>query len=139
MTEEEIFGNRPWLEPEDLPEEGLNVTIAGVEKRPSGRNRDPKTEVRFNELEKTLTLFWQHFKKIKELTGEANTDNWIGLRIKLVRVTQIVNGIEGKPYISIEPADDLSKKPAAKKPTLTRRTPTPAGITVDDNGKKIPF
>jgi hypothetical protein len=121
MTETEIFGERPWLEPDDLPEEGLNVTITAVEKRPFGRNQEPRTEVQFKELGKTLTLWRQLFKRIKELSGEPDTDNWPGVRLKLVRVTPIINGVEGKPYIAIEPADD----PPKKKPTLTRRTPNP--------------
>jgi hypothetical protein len=138
MTEEEIFGKRPWLEPDDLPEEGQNVTIVDVEKRPCGKNRDPKTEVRFNELERTLTLYWQHYKKIKELSGEANTDDWVGLRIKLVRVTPTVNGVEEKPYVAIEPADDPPKKPTLKRKS-TPASFQPAGIKVDDDGEEIPF
>jgi hypothetical protein len=140
MTEDELFEPRPWLEPDDIPAEGINVTIERVERHPFGRKQEIRNEVRFEELLKTLTLWRPVFTKIKELSGMPNTDTWPGFRLKLVRVTPVINGSEGKPYIALEPAD-----PPKKKPTLKRRTPpaapapTVAGITEDEDGERIPF
>jgi hypothetical protein len=119
MTEDELFEPRPWLEASDIPTEGINVTIECVERHPFGKKQEIRNEVRFAELLKTLTLWRPFFKRIEELSGQPNTDSWPGFRLKLVRVTPVINGSEGKPYIAIEPADPLPKK----KPTLKRRTP----------------
>jgi hypothetical protein len=140
MTEDEAFGERPWLEAGDLNKDGNNVTIISVEKRVSRKTGDPVLDVGFKELSKTLTLFGRWgFRKINEILGKNNSDYWPNCRVKLVPVTVTINDGEPRESISIEPADPLEKP----KPTLKRQTrnskPATVGRQVDDDGEKIPF
>ena len=119
MTESEAFGESWRFKASDLEKNGRNITIEAVSMKAVGKNYDPKPALHFQSEKKVLLLNRTQFRRIMELTGESNTDNWSGYRIKLCPGTIHIkedNGTKTVDTIIIEPADPLPELVRESKP-----------------------
>lgn len=72
-----------YLKASDLNGSQPVVTIARVEIEPVGRSKDMKPIAYFAGKDKGLVLNKTNSKKIAEIAGTAETDDWAGTRIRL--------------------------------------------------------
>jgi hypothetical protein len=105
-----------YLKADDVPEEGLVVTIKGCELAELGQGKDKETKpvLAFKELEKGLVCNKTNCATIHKLTGSDNTDDWVGHKIRLITLEvdfqgNLVNSIR----VSSKPVKATVKKPAA--------------------------
>ncbi len=108
------------------------VTIDHVAFEAVGRQREMKAVLYFQGKEKGVVLNKTNATKITQLTGSPETDDWIGMRIRLY-VTETEFGGETVECIRIKAAPTTGRTNAAPKPP-----PPPADsdpLTDDD----IPF
>lgn len=72
-----------FLKASDLGQSSPVVTIDRIEIEPIGREREMKPVVYFKGKEKGLVLNKTNGKKIAELTGSKDTDDWNGCQIRI--------------------------------------------------------
>jgi hypothetical protein len=72
-----------YLKASDIGDSQPVVTIDRVEIEPVGKQKEMKPIVYFRGKEKGLVLNKTNAKKISEITGEKDTDNWAGCQIRL--------------------------------------------------------
>jgi hypothetical protein len=118
MKRDEVFPSR-WLKAADLDRGDFdgNVTIKEVRWEEIGEEREEKAVVAFEEVDKELVLNVTNWDRIVELTGQEDSDNWIGGRIKLIRV-KVPYGGKTVDAIRIDPSDPDKPKPVLKKSAL---------------------
>jgi hypothetical protein len=119
MTKNEIYPSR-WIKAADLDREGENVTIRNVTVEEVGENREKKPVIEFDELDRNLIVNVTNWNTIAEITGQADSDNWPGRKIKLVRV-RVPFGGKTVEAIRVESADQVKPKPARR--TLPKLKP----------------
>jgi hypothetical protein len=108
MTRNQLFPSR-WLKANDIAPDGEEVTIRSVTIEQVGQNRETKPVVAFEELDRALVCNRTNFSSIADLTGEPDTDNWPGHRVKLVRV-HVPFGSKNVEAIRIEAAEKPAKR-----------------------------
>ena len=112
MTRNQIFPSR-WLKAADLPADGEQVTIGKVSVEPVGEEREEKPVMTFDELEKELVVNVTNWNSVAEITGEEDSDQWAGSRIKLIK-RKVPFGTKQVDAIRIETIE----KPPSRKPKL---------------------
>jgi hypothetical protein len=137
MKVSEIYSTR-WIKVEQLPPEGKELTIARVGMEEIGREKEEKPVCAFAEIESRLVLNPTNLRKIAELTGKDDTDDWPGVKIRLVRV-EVPFGPDMVAAIRVEAC---GKAPLQTPQKLVRRTlPKPAPLIRRDDDEKeaLPF
>lgn len=111
----EVFKS-DYLKAEDIPEEGMVLTISGVEIKELGQGKDKETKpvLSFKEIEKSLVCNKTNCNTVHKLTGSDDTDDWVGHKVRLL-------SMEVQFKDELVPAIRISGKPvkaaAPKKPT----------------------
>lgn len=72
-----------YLKASDLGDAQPTVTIERIEVEPIGRNKEIKPVLYFAGKEKGLVLNKTNAKKIAELTGSKDTDDWSGCQVRI--------------------------------------------------------
>jgi hypothetical protein len=131
MRKQDIWPSK-YLKADDLPE-ARTVTIksARMETLKNKNGEDEKLAIFFKELSKPLIMNRVNFDVIAGITGEDNTDNWIGHKITLYPTTTQMNGEEVACIRVKTPATAATAKPAVAKakPTAKKK---PIGEDLDD-------
>jgi hypothetical protein len=113
-----------YLKASDLGSAAPVVTIERIEIEPIGRDREMKPVLYFAGKEKGLVLNKTNAKKIAELTGSKDTDEWAGCQIRIYATETEFSG---------ETVECIRVKAAA---AAAKPKPAPAVETTDD---EIPF
>jgi hypothetical protein len=125
MTRNQIFLSR-WLKASDLSEEGENVTIRKVTVEEVGEKREKKPVITFDELDRALICNITNWNAIADITGEADSGNWPGCKIKLARM-RVPFGGKSVDAIRVEHVDQV--KPATRLPLKPK--PVEGGFNFD--------
>ena len=72
-----------YLKASDLGDKQPIVTIDRIEVEPIGRDKEIKPVLYFQGKEKGLVLNKTNAKKIAEITGSKDTDDWAGCQVKI--------------------------------------------------------
>ena len=120
MKANDIFGGKS-LKAEDIQGHEPVLTIESVDTKKF--DDGPKAVIKFVGKDKALICNRTNWNSIVEITGEEDSDNWAGCKIKLV-VARV--DFQGKRVNAIRIDPPGTSKPTAKKPTK----PAP----VDDAG-----
>lgn len=115
-----------YLKASDLGTAQPVVTIDRVEHEPVGREREMKAVLYFQNKEKGMVLNKTNAKKISELIGSPETDEWTGFRIRIFATTTEFGG---------ETVECLRVKAAGAASKPTPPPPPVEEITEDE----IPF
>jgi hypothetical protein len=115
-----------YLKASDLGEAQPVVTVDRIEVEPVGREKQMKPVVYFAGKEKGMVLNKTNSKKIAEIAGSQDTDDWHGVEIKLF-ATEV--DFQGETVEAVR-----VKNPTAKG---APRRPEPATVAIDDSD--IPF
>lgn len=125
-----------YLKADEIPEEGMVLTITEVEIKEVGQGKDADTKpvISFKEVEKALVANKTNCNTIAKLTGSDDTDDWVGHKIRLIAMEvqfkdELVNAIR------------VSSKPIKTAPKgLAKPIPPAPEFTVEDpNDQEIPF
>jgi hypothetical protein len=92
-----------YLKAHELQGTSPTVTIAGVMLETMGRNREKKPVCYFVGKTKGLLLNKTNAQAIAKIAGSENTDQWVGVRVKLVPTTDTF-GKDSYPVIRVQPA-----------------------------------
>lgn len=84
----ELFKNK-YLRADDIPTQGVTVTIAACVEAQISRER--KAVVSFDEIDQALVLNRTNWTALEDLYGEES-DDWIGCHIVLYRTATELNG-----------------------------------------------
>jgi hypothetical protein len=103
-----------YLKASDLGDKSPVVTIDRIEVEPIGRDREMKPVIYFQGKEKGLVLNKTNAKKIAELTGSKDTDDWTGCQVRIY-ATETEFGGETVECIRVKAPGVAAK--AAPKPT----------------------
>jgi hypothetical protein len=98
----DLFPSR-YLKAADLKGSSPTVTVAGVMLEVMGRAREKKPVVYFVGKSKGLLLNKTNALELARLAGSDNTDQWVGVRVRLVATTDTF-GKETYPVVRIQPA-----------------------------------
>lgn len=104
-----------YLKADEIPEEGMVLTISEVEIKELGQGKDKETKpvVSFRELEKGLVCNKTNCNTIHKLTGSDDTDDWVGHKIKLITLEVDFQGtMTNAIRVSTKPVKTAPKKPA---------------------------
>ncbi len=119
-----------YLKASDLNGSEVVVTIDHVTSEPVGQKRELKPILYFKGKDKGLVLNKTNAKKVQELSGSAQTEDWDGFKIKLFP-TETEFGGETVDCIRIKA---VANRPAAKP------IPKPLAPDVDElDEDSIPF
>jgi hypothetical protein len=116
-----------YLKASDLGDKSPVVTIDRIEVEPIGRDKEMKPVLYFQGKEKGVVLNKTNAKKIAELTGSKDTDDWAGCQIRLY-ASQTEFAGEMVECIRVKGAAAAVAKPKAK--------PEPVAEVEED---EIPF
>lgn len=119
-----------YLKASDLGGREVVVTIDHVSFESVGRDREMKAVVHFQGKDKGMVLNKTNARKIAQLAGTDETDDWGGVKIKIYP-TETEFGGETVDCIRIKPAGAAT---APVKPLITRRAAPDA-----DDEDIIPF
>jgi len=102
----------PWMRASDLPPEGKNFTVTGVDDEIVGKDETLKPALTFEETDKKLLLNATQFDAMMQLTGDEDADHWTGVRVRLIPVTVTIENRkagtrEDVQTIRIRPASPL--------------------------------
>lgn len=95
----DLFPSR-YLKVADLQGSSPTVTIAGVMLEVMGRAREKKPVVYFVGKTKGLLLNKTNAQAIARLAGSDDTDQWVGVRVRLVATTDTF-GKESYPVVRV--------------------------------------
>ncbi len=126
-----------YLKASDLGDAQPVVTIDRVEVEGIGKNKEQKPVIYFQGKEKGVVLNKTNAKKIAELLGSTDTDDWIGQRIRLFATSTEFAG-ETVECIRVKAAGN--GKPAAA--AQAKPKPAPAlepDAYVDPDDDVVPF
>ena len=126
-----------YLKASDLGTNVVIVTIAHVTIEPVGQNKDQKPVVYFEGKQKGMVLNRINSKKITEIAGTPETDEWTGVRVALFATT---TEFAGDTVECLRVKVPLPQRVVAPKPPAPKLVTAPAefdgsDITDDD----IPF
>lgn len=81
----EVFKSE-YLKADDIPEEGMVLTISDVEIKELGQGKDKEVKpvISFKEIEKGMVCNKTNCNTIHKLTGSDDTDDWVGHNIRLI-------------------------------------------------------
>lgn len=99
-----------YLKASDLGDKQPIVTIDRIEVEPIGRDKEMKPVIYFQGKDKGLVLNKTNAKKIAELTGSKDTDDWAGCQIR-VYATETEFGGETVECIRVKAAGAQKAKP----------------------------
>jgi len=99
-----------YLKASDLGDKAPVVTIERLEVEAIGRNKEMKPVLYFEGKEKGLVLNKTNAKKIADLTGSKDTDDWAGCRIRIY-ATETEFGGETVECIRVKAAGAEKPKP----------------------------
>lgn len=117
-----------YLKASDLGDNQPVVTIDRVEVEPVGRDKEMKPVVYFRGKEKGVVLNKTNSRKIAELTGSKDTDDWTGCQIRLYATETEFGG---------EMVECIRVKAAAAQP---KPKPAPAPVAAAEiTDDEIPF
>lgn len=119
-----------YLKASDLGDKSPIVTIDRVEVEPIGRDKEIKPVLYFQGKDKGVVLNKTNAKKIAELTGSKDTEDWTGCQIRIFASTTEFSG-ETVECIRVKAAG----VPAKPKPKAEPE-PVPVADLEDD---EIPF
>ena len=122
-----------YLKASDLGEAQPVVTIERLEIEPVGRGKEMKPVIYFAGKQKGMVLNKTNSKKIAEIAGSTDTDDWHGIQIKLYS-TEV--DFQGETVEAIR-----VKSPQA---TKAKSKPKPAPVEVEDStpdydDSEVPF
>lgn len=106
-----------YLKADDIPDEGLIVTITGCEMVELGMGADKETKpcLSFKEEKKGLVCNKTNCQTIATLTGSDDTDDWEGHKIKLITMEVAFQGKMGMAIrVSPKPVKAATKKVVAQ-------------------------
>jgi hypothetical protein len=125
-----------YLKADEIPDEGMILTITGVELAELGQGKDKETKpvISFREVEKGLVCNKTNCNTIHKLTGSDDTDDWVDHKIKLITLEVDFQG-------TMTNAIRVSSKPVKTAvPKKTTAPVAPADPDVDaSNDDEIPF
>jgi hypothetical protein len=111
-----------YLKASDLGTGSPVVTIARVEHEPVGREREMKAVLYFEGKEKGVVLNKTNARKITELVGSPETDEWAGFKIRIFATTTEFGG-ETVECIRVKAAGPANgHKPAPKAEPVAPKT-----------------
>jgi hypothetical protein len=116
-----------YLKASDLGDNQPVVTIDRIEIEAVGRDKEMKPVVYFRGKEKGLVLNKTNGRKIAELVGSKDTDDWSGCQIRIYATETEFGG---------ETVECIRVKAAGAKVTQPKPVPVPAENELDD---PIPF
>lgn len=135
MSLGDIYGsNSQWLKADDLQGAKPVVTIQSAEIRENTYNGETKKQIvlSFVGKDKQLGLNFTNARKIAELTGTEDFNQWVGVSIKLyTEMTKLQNG-QSVPAIRIFPELPTPSAQAPQEPVQQYSGPA-------DDGRPIPF
>lgn len=120
----EVFKS-DYLKADDIPEEGIVLTITGCEivELGQGKDKESKPVLTFKELEKGLVCNKTNCNTIHKLTGSDDTDDWVGNKIRLITLEVDFQGtmtnairVSSKP---VKPAAKPVAKPAQEEDAVS--------------------
>lgn len=81
----EVFKSE-YLKADDIPDEGMVLTISEVEIKELGQGKDKEVKpvISFKEIEKGMVCNKTNCNTIHKLTGSDDTDDWVGHKIRLI-------------------------------------------------------
>ena len=118
-----------YLKASDLADAEPVVTIARVELETIGRDKDHKLVAYFDGKAKGLILNKTNAKRIAELLGSPESDDWIGQRIRLYATTA---EFAGESFECVRVKAVTAARPVAPPPA-----PKPLGVI--ESADDIPF
>jgi hypothetical protein len=119
-----------YIKASDLGDKQPVVTIDRIEVEPIGRDKEMKPVIYFQGKDKGLVLNKTNAKKIAELTGSKDTDDWAGCQIRLYATETEFSG-ETVECVRVKSAASATAKPVAK--------PKMAPIDPELQEDEIPF
>ena len=128
MKSSDIFPSK-YLRAADLNGQEPILTIDRVEMELLGDERKPV--VYFRGKERGLVMNKTNFTAIEEISGEEDTDNWAGTKVKLITAKVEFQG-KRVPAIRVEPAPRNTG-------TAQRQPPPPPEPVQEINDDDIPF
>jgi hypothetical protein len=118
-----------YIKASDLAGRAVAVVIDRVEVEEVGRDKDRKPILYFRGKEKGLVLNKTNARKIAEMAGSQDTEDWAGVQIAIFPTTTEFGG-ETVECIRIKAVPQRQQQPAAPAPA-----PPPVELSEDD----IPF
>ena len=103
-----------YLKASDLGESQPVVTIDRVDVEPVGRDKEMKPVVYFTGKQKGIVLNKPNSKKIAEIAGSHETDDWVGVQIKLYATEVEFSGEQVEAIRIKSPKQTAKPKPAPK-------------------------
>lgn len=129
-----------YLKASDLGTSEPVVTIERVEHEAVGRDKEMKAVLYFEGKDKGIVLNKTNAKKITELIGSPETEDWVGFKIRLFATTtefggETVECIRIKAQGAVKANGKTRPAPARKSAPPIDDQPVPVDLTDDD----IPF
>lgn len=121
-----------YLKASDLGDIQPEVVIDRIEIEPVGRDKEMKPVVFFRNKQKGLILNKTNSKKIAEIAGSPETEDWPGVKVKLY-ATETEFGGETVECIRIKSAKPQATRPKPVTPAVERE-PGSDDVTADDVG-----
>lgn len=122
-----------YLKASDLGTSQPVVTIERVEQEPVGREKEMKAILYFEGKDKGVVLNKTNARKIIELVGSSETDDWAGFKIRLFATTTEFGG-ETVECIRVKAAPPAGPRKPTAKPTPEPEPP----VDIEDDDL-IPF
>jgi len=122
-----------YLKASDLGEGQPVVTIDRVEVEPVGRTKEMKPVVYFAGKQKGIVLNKTNSKKIAEIAGSNDTDDWHGVQVKLY-ATEV--DFQGETVEAIRVKAPKQAQPATARRPVPQPVPDLNDTITDDD---IPF
>jgi hypothetical protein len=117
-----------YLKASDLGESQPVVTIDRIEIEAIGRNKEMKPVVYFRGKDKGVVLNKTNARKIAELVGSKDTEDWAGCQIRIFATQTEFSG---------EMVECIRVKAAGAK--VVQPKPQPVAVTADLTDDEIPF
>jgi hypothetical protein len=118
-----------YLKASDLADKSPVVTIDRIDIEPIGRDKEMKPVIYFQGKEKGLVLNKTNAKKIAELTGSKDTDDWTGCQIRIYASQTEFSG---------EMVECVRVKAAGAQKAQTKPAPPPEPVQ-DLEEDEVPF
>lgn len=104
-----------YLKADEIPEEGMVLTISEVEIKELGQGADKQVKpvITFEEVEKQLVCNKTNCNTLVKLTGSDDTDDWAGHKVRLIAMeVQFGGDLVNSIRISSKPVKTAPKKAA---------------------------